>query len=104
MVSEKGFSVIAIVQEMNTAQDKTVLKACSTSLLSCLAQHSPDVPSQYPSYGNMVPAAPPQAHGAMAMPPLTSFAPHPSMMGVTLPPPTTAPHKNEDDDDEDYDS
>ncbi|KAL7841628.1 hypothetical protein SRHO_G00253190 [Serrasalmus rhombeus] len=58
---------------------------------------SQDMPPQYMP----MPMGTPQATISM---PISSFAPHPSVMGIVPPPPAPVPHKDENDDDEDYDS
>ncbi|XP_036439080.1 dr1-associated corepressor [Colossoma macropomum] len=58
---------------------------------------SQDMPRQYVP----MPMGTPQATISM---PISSFVPHPSVMGVVPPPPAPVPHKDENDDDEDYDS
>ncbi|KAL7855673.1 hypothetical protein AOLI_G00192770 [Acnodon oligacanthus] len=63
-------------------------------------------PSHFPSQ-DMTPQYMPMPMGtpqATISMPISSFAPHPSVMGIVPPPPAPVPHKDENDDDEDYDS
>ncbi|XP_051990626.1 dr1-associated corepressor-like [Xyrauchen texanus] len=72
-------------------EDDEDVSQSSTNMQPAAYYHSQDVPPQYmPTSGQPVM-------------PVTSFAPHPSLMGITPPPPAPMPQKNEDDD-EDYDS
>ncbi|XP_062864633.1 dr1-associated corepressor [Trichomycterus rosablanca] len=59
--------------------------------------HSPDLTPQYMP----MPLGVPQAAFSM---PISSFTPHPSVLGVMPPPPATVLHKDDHADDEDYDS
>ncbi|XP_056156589.1 dr1-associated corepressor isoform X2 [Lampris incognitus] len=89
-------------EDSETDGDEEDGSQSSTNLQPASRFLSPDAPPQYPHMGNMGAATPAQTAGGIATT-LSSFAPHPSMIGVTPPPPVPVPHKDEDDD-EDYDS